>query len=144
MAPVDRDKIRAHLDFIRERVRLLREAEEQGRFEEDEVARAGAVRILHTAIEAMIDIANHVVARQGWGIPKTYAEALDLLVDHDALPADQRETFRKMVRFRNRAVHLYDEIDDEEVRTILEEHLGDFDLFVSAITDHFFAEPDAS
>jgi len=71
-----------------------------------------AVRYLHTAIESMIDIANHVVARRGL-----------------------------MVAFRNRAVHLYDEIDADEVYEILTERLGDFDDFVSAIATRFFTSP---
>lgn len=140
MAPVDRDKIRAHLDFIRGRLRALRRLTGEGRerFLEDAIRPAAAVRMLHTAIEAMIDIANHVVARRGLGVPKTYAEALDLLIDEGILPAEHRETFRQMVRFRNRAVHLYDEIDNEEVYRILEERLGDFDIFITAIVRHFF------
>lgn len=43
-----------------------------------------------------------------------------------------------MVRFRNRAVHLYDTISPDEVYRILDRHLGDFDVFVAAIVRRFF------
>lgn len=43
-----------------------------------------------------------------------------------------------MVRFRNRAVHLYDEIDSAEVFQILDRHLGDFDLVIAAMTTRYF------
>jgi uncharacterized protein YutE (UPF0331/DUF86 family) len=44
-----------------------------------------------------------------------------------------------MVSFRNRIVHMYDEIDPGEIFTILEEHLGDFETFIRAITQRYFS-----
>lgn len=43
-----------------------------------------------------------------------------------------------MVRFRNRAVHLYDEIQAAEVWKILETRLGDFDVVVEALAARYF------
>lgn len=142
MAPVDLDKIRSHIAFIRGRVKALEGIAAGGhaRFAEDEILQAAAVRYLHTAIEAMIDIANHIVARQGLGLPSTYREALDLLVDEGILPGGQREAFGRMVGFRNRAVHLYDTIEEEEVFSILSGHLEDFGIFVTAVASRFFEE----
>jgi uncharacterized protein YutE (UPF0331/DUF86 family) len=34
---------------------------------------------LQTAIEAMIDIGNHIISRRGLGIPKTYADTFEIL-----------------------------------------------------------------
>jgi len=143
MAPVDRDKLRSHVDFIRRRVRTMEEIASHGRgsFLDDDIVQTAAVRYLHTAIEAMIDIANHVVARRGLGVPTTYRDAMDLLSNEGIVPEEMRETLRRMVAFRNRAVHLYDEIDADEVYEILTERLGDFDDFVSAIAARFFASP---
>jgi len=44
-----------------------------------------------------------------------------------------------MVRFRNRAVHLYDEIDPSEVFAIMEQNLGDFEAFIQAIIQRYFS-----
>lgn len=142
MAPVDLDKIRAHMAFIRGRVKALEGIAAGGRerFAEDEILQAAAVRYLHTAIEAMIDIANHIVARQGIGLPTSYREAIDLLVNEGVLPEGKREAFGRMVSFRNRAVHLYDSIEEEEVFKILSGHLEDFGIFVSAVAARFFEE----
>lgn len=38
-----------------------------------------------------------------------------------------------MVKFRNRAVHMYDTIINEEVYQIIQHHLSDFDDFIRAI-----------
>ncbi len=138
---IDRDKVRDKLQFIRDNVRHLEALGRQGAssFLADRTAQAAATHLLQVSIEAMIDIANHVTARLRLGIPKTYREAIDLLVDARILPEEHRDTFRNMVRFRNRAVHLYDQIGPTEVYEILQDHLGDFDLFAGAIVRRFFA-----
>ncbi len=56
----------------------------------------------------MIDLANHLIAREGW------------------ISASDAARFALMARFRNRLVHLYEEVSDEEVYRILHEDLGDF------------------
>jgi uncharacterized protein YutE (UPF0331/DUF86 family) len=79
---------------------------------------------------------HHRAARLG--LPKTYQESLDLLFQEGILPPEKAEDFARMVRFRNRAVHLYDRIDPREVWKILQEDLGDFELFIGAMVERFF------
>lgn len=140
MAPVDVDKLRQHVDHIRGNLRRLRgiAAKGRGAFLADEIAQAASIRYLQTAIEAMIDVANHVISREGLGVPRSYAEAMELLVDRDLVLREHRKRLVEMVRFRNRAVHLYDRIDAPEVFDILESHLSDFDLFLQAVTKRYF------
>lgn len=47
--------------------------------------------------------------------------------------------FLTMVNFRNRAVHLYDEISDEEIYNIIQNHLSDFEGFIAHIVNAFFS-----
>jgi uncharacterized protein YutE (UPF0331/DUF86 family) len=140
MVPVDLGKLRNHIDYIRRTVRCLREISRNDRadFLEDDVRQAASIRYLQTAIEAVLDIANHIVAREGFGIPKSYQEAVDLLVTNGILPSADEDTYRTMVRFRNRAVHLYDEIDAGEIHDILTSHLDDFERFLGAVTARYF------
>lgn len=142
MAPVDRTKLRSHLDFVRSNLRKLERIHDgrQSAFLEDEVAQAAAARWLQTAIEAVIDIANHVIAREGLGVPRAYSETMEILIREGVLPSDRREAFLAMVRFRNRVVHLYDEVQAEEIWSILDSDLGDFDAFIAAIVARFLAE----
>lgn len=78
------------------------------------------VRWLQVAIEAVVDAANHVIAREGLGLPRTYRESVEILVREKILPADREEAFVKMVRFRNRAVYLCDGNDPAEVFAVTE------------------------
>ena len=143
MAPVDRTKLRSHLDHIRGDLRRLERIRDHGRlaFLEDEVAQAAATRWLQTAVEAMIDIANHVIAREGLGLPKAYSDSMEILVRDGVLPAEHRDTLVAMVRFRNRVVHLYDEVRAEDLWDIIDRDLGDFETFMAAIVNRYFADP---
>ena len=139
MAPVDRSKLRSHLDFVRGNVRKLEQLRNEGRqaFLGDDRSQAAATRWLQTAIEAVIDTANHVIAREGLGVPRAYSEAIEILVREAVLPTEHREAYLAMVRFRNRVVHLYDEVAPAEVWRIIEDDLGDFDAFISAIASRY-------
>ena len=137
---VDRDKLREKVQFIRDTVRQLEEIRGDGReaFLADRLPQYAAVRCIQVAVEAVLDSANHIIARKGLGLPKTYAGSVGLLVRAGILPAEKKDDFERMIRFRNRAVHLYDEIDAGEVFTIMENNLDDFELFIRAITRRYF------
>lgn len=136
---IDADKLRTKLQFVREAVRRLEEIRSRGReaFLADPILQGAAERNLQVGIEAMLDMANHIIAREGFAVPKTYREAIDTLVQEKILPASHQENFRRMASFRNRAVHLYDQIDPSEVYAILEGHLGDFATFLRAVTRRY-------
>ncbi|HZD05273.1 MAG TPA: DUF86 domain-containing protein [Longimicrobiales bacterium] len=142
MAAVEPDRLRPKIHHIRERLRRLREIEGGGweRFEGDPLLQDAAVRNLQTSIEAVLDMANHIVARGGLGTPVSYRETIELMVEAGVLPHERAGAFRAMVSFRNRAVHLYDEIDAEEVYAILENDLGDFEVFIAAIVERYLGE----
>ena len=143
MAPVDRDKVRHHVQYVRGNLRLLGEIRASGResFLANATFQAATIRYLQTAVEALIDIANHIIARQGLGLPRSYGEAVRILVENDILPRDKEQTFLDMVRFRNRAVHLYDDLDPAEVFDIVERHLEDFEAYLAPVVERYFDEP---
>ncbi|HOP74279.1 MAG TPA: DUF86 domain-containing protein [Bacillota bacterium] len=90
------------------------------------------------AIEAMIDIGNHIISRKNLEIPETSSDTMKTMVKHGILPADKQSDFVAMVRFRNRAVHLYDQVNNEEIYRILQENLWDFKVFIRAIVKYLY------
>jgi uncharacterized protein YutE (UPF0331/DUF86 family) len=135
----DPEKIRQKVQFLRDALRQLEQIRERGEPElsRDPILQAAAIRYLQVGIEAVLDTANHIIARQGLGLPKTYQEALELLFREGILPTEKAEDFAQMVGFRNRAVHLYQQIEPEEVWKILEEDLEDFELFIRAMVERY-------
>ena len=71
MAPVDLDKLRSHVDFVRANLRRLEAVRGRGRdgFLANEMAPAAATRWLQTAVEAILGIATHVIARETYHTP---------------------------------------------------------------------------
>ena len=85
------------------------------------------------AIECCIDVANHVIASEGYRIPKDNADSLVVLVEEGVLSASKTESYRAMAAFRNRLVHLYWDVDDARVYDYLEDSLDDMESFARAI-----------
>ena len=74
-----------------------------------------------TAIEACVDIAQHICAAEGWGPPADNGDAMRLLGEHGVLTVQLATSVRQAVGFRNVLVHEYIEVDD----AIVVDRLGD-------------------
>ncbi len=84
---------------------------------------------LQRACESAIDAAMHLVRVERLGIPQETREAFDLLERAQLLPGPIADRMRKMVGFRNVAIHDYQKLNLDIVRRIVTEHLDDFLTF---------------
>lgn len=82
----------------------------------------GVKYLLLSAIEASVDVAQHLCATQGWGPPADNGDAMRLLGVHAVLSADLADAMRRAVGFRNVLVHEYVEVDDDVVRARVRHH----------------------
>lgn len=105
---VDKDKLRHKLHHTRESLERLETIRNRGRdvFKNEWLLQAAAERSLQVAIEAILDVANHIIAQEGWGLPNNYREALEILLREGVLPKNKAQDYLQMVSFRNRIVHL--------------------------------------
>ena len=85
------------------------------------------------AIECCVDIANHIIASEGYRIPRDNGDSFTVLVENGVLPAGNRERFAAMARFRNRLVHVYWEVDDAKVLEYLHTALDDLEGLLRAV-----------
>ncbi|MDN5348331.1 MAG: hypothetical protein PWP65_1895 [Clostridia bacterium] len=141
---VDREKIRQKLQFMRTELRELERFRNMDitEFKSEGLYEAAATRMLQVTIEALLDICAHVIAREGWGLPKTYGEAVEIAARHGLIPSEMKDTYMAMVRFRNRVVHLYDEVDAAAVLDIIHNHLGDFHPFIARVVQKYLSQAD--
>ena len=86
---------------------------------------------LQRACEAAIDLAMHLVRRDRLGIPQDSREAFDLLVERGGLPRDIADKLRRMVGFRNVAVHEYQALNLDIVREIIRSYLSELSSFAA-------------
>ncbi len=88
---------------------------------------------LQRAVEACVDLANHVIAANAWGLPGSASESIQLLVEHGILTPTDLPIYRSMIGFRNIAVHNYRDIDEQIVTAIVRNHLKDLENFANRV-----------
>jgi uncharacterized protein YutE (UPF0331/DUF86 family) len=81
---------------------------------------------IERACQAAIDIGMRWVRIDCLGVPKDSREAFTLLASSGRLRPELADSLKKMVGFRNIAVHDYREIDFNIVRAIIERDFPDF------------------
>jgi uncharacterized protein YutE (UPF0331/DUF86 family) len=92
---------------------------------------------LQRAIQAAVDLANHIISTEGYGTPDSTAGVFTLLQQRGVLEADLATRLRKMVGFRNIAVHEYQTLDPAILESILERHLGDLRSLAGRVIELF-------
>jgi len=88
---------------------------------------------LQRSIQACIDIANILIAQNGWNLPASYREAFFIFSEKRVINEEMSKTMTKMCGFRNIAVHDYRQITPAIMKTILTHHIKDFEEFYTAI-----------
>lgn len=76
------------------------------------------------ACEASLDLAMHLVSRRRLGLPQDSRAAFTLLEEAGAIDPDLAARMKRMVGFRNVAVHQYQKLDRSILLRILDERLG--------------------
>ena len=88
--------------------RVMEEFELAGAdFESNFSHRDAAILNLLRACEQSIDLANHLIRTYKWGVPSTSRQSFDMLYQHDFISERLAVSLKKMVGFRNIAIHEY-------------------------------------
>ncbi len=88
------------------------------------------------AIECAIDLCNHLISRNGLRVPEDYGDTFRVLAESGVLEVSFAEELGAMAKFRNRLVHLYWEVDDRQVHSLLTSRLGDLSRFLEAMAGY--------
>lgn len=88
---------------------------------------------LQIAIQAMLDVASHIVSDDRLGEPRNSREMVELLARHGWITDALCTTLRQVIGFRNLVVHGYGEVDPEIVRNAAEHGVADLLDFVAQI-----------
>ncbi len=90
---------------------------------------------LQRSVQAVIYLATHIVASEGLGLPDTIKDNFRLLLEKKIISKEIAVKMERMVGFRNIAVHDYQLIDEEILKSILRKHLSDIEEFYTAIIE---------
>ena len=95
---------------------------------------------LQTAVEAVADAANHIVAAMGLGQPKDRADAIAILAREGILPNDLARNLITAIGMRNKLVHGYIDLMVESLYQTLRDDLGDLEKFSQCIIHYLDSE----
>jgi uncharacterized protein YutE (UPF0331/DUF86 family) len=134
---VDKELVSRKLSRLRYYLEELKNAKDidWGKYQSDLRAKSFVERYLHLAIEAVMDIANHLVSFYKWREPTGYRDLFLILKEHGIISEKYLPTFQSMASFRNMLVHRYETIDDELVFGIFKKRLDDFELFITLVVN---------
>ena len=94
---------------------------------------AAAESYLRRALEALLDLGRHILAKgfaRGVAEYKVIAAAL---AEEGVIRPEEAELLVRLAGYRNRMVHFYHAVSDEELRLICRDGLGDIELLLDAL-----------
>lgn len=94
---------------------------------------------LRRALEAVFDIGRHIIAKIADKGTVEYKEIAKKLGECGILSKSCSEKLLLMAGYRNRLVHFYHEVSDEELFKILQENLDDIEQFINEIKKFILA-----
>ena len=139
--PLSKTKIETKLALIREALSKLEKLRvmSKSKFIGESINFITAEHYLRRALEAVFDIAGHILSRFPYSPgkrPITYKEIAVVLGEKRIVDNKfANESLVKMAGYRNRLVHHYSEVTKEELYDIIQSNLVDLDVFAKAIVN---------
>jgi uncharacterized protein YutE (UPF0331/DUF86 family) len=127
------DRRLARLEELLSHLRRLARTD-KATYQADPGLKAQSERWLQLVAECCLDLANHLIAEQGWTTPRTYREAFEILAEHDVLDDIQAGEMARWAGLRNVLVHLYLAVDHEILFEIMTKDLDQVERFARALS----------
>lgn len=111
-------------------------------FTADSRTAAAAESYLRRALESLLDMGRHVLAK-GFAIAAPeYKQIADMLVQQEVISRQEGVILRQMAGYRNSMVHFYDEISSEELYEICTQGITDLAQVTEAVLAWLREHPD--
>ena len=136
------ERVKDHLKYLNKYYLLLLKARETPRdtFLKDQLLQGSSERFLQLAIESCLNVGNRLISLYQFerpvSTPETYADIFREMESLGIIDSAFCERLVKMAKFRNRLVHLYCDIDEEQVFQFLQENLEDFRVFREKVIEY--------
>ena len=92
-------------------------------------------RVLHLAVEAVLDLGNHLIADQNLETPDSNRHIFRILFENEIITNELKESLVKMAGFRNILVHDYLDLDRELEYEIIKNNIDDIKEFMRVVLD---------
>lgn len=95
-----------------------------------------AILNIQRACEAALDMGHHVIRRERLGLPQSARDVFELLRTAQWLTPEVADNMKRMIGFRNIAVHDYQALQLPITVNIIQQHLDDFLIFARQMLLH--------
>lgn len=95
-------------------------------FASDFTRQDAAILNIQRACEAALDMGQHLIRRERLGVPQSARDVFTLLAQGGWIDAALADSLKRMVGFRNIAVHDYQALQLPILVNIIEKHLDEF------------------
>jgi len=112
-------------------------------FAQDFTRQDAAILNIQRACEAALHMGQHLVRRERLGVPQSARDVFELLHAGGWLAPDLAEAMKRMVGFRNIAVHDYQALQLPITVNIIRNHLDEFLAFTQAVLTYGAHRPSA-
>lgn len=102
-----------------------------------------AILNIQRACEAALDMGQHLIRREKLGVPQSARDVFALLARGGWIEVTLAEALKRMVGFRNIAVHEYQALQLPITVSIIEKHLDEFLHYSQALLLRDAAQPGA-
>ncbi|MBM3202646.1 DUF86 domain-containing protein, partial [Candidatus Woesearchaeota archaeon] len=100
-----------------------------------------AILNIQRACEAALDMGQHLIRREKLGVPQSARDVFALLAQGGWIDATLADSLKRMVGFRNIAVHDYQVLQLPITVSIIETHLDEFLRYSRAVLLRDAAQP---
>jgi len=97
---------------------------------------------LQRSVQACIDLASIIISTKGFKLPSKYKQSFDILRENHIIDSSLADKMKKMIGFRNIAVHDYKQLDINILKSILSNNLIDFEEFTKVILTYINSDKD--
>lgn len=97
-------------------------------------------RIVHTAIESILDVGNAMIDGFIMRDPGSYEDIIDILEDENVITEDEASDLRDVIRIRKMLVQQYVRVDDEEVARVFSNSLKSLESFPASVRQYLTNE----
>lgn len=111
-------------------------------FATDFTRQDAAILNIQRACEAALDMGQHLIRREKLGVPQSARDVFTLLAQNGWIATDLAHSLKRMVGFRNIAVHDYQALQLPITVSIITLHLEEFLQYSQAVLLHDAAQFD--
>ncbi|PWU68153.1 DUF86 domain-containing protein [Gracilibacillus dipsosauri] len=132
---VDMNNLKAKLNYFDQTLAYV-----EGASFQSDLAKFGLERITQVLIESILDVGNMMIDGFLMRDPGSYVDIILILVDEKVIPNEELEAYQSLIHLRKMLVKEYDQVDHEEINTLLIAHLSIYKQFSTRIRTYLANE----